>query len=56
MFIQSEFNPGNGTPSEELAYETKVWCKSLGCPCTTITEIVEKQPPEVNVFFLCLHE
>lgn len=40
-------NPLTGTPSDELRPTAQEWCKSVGYPCKTVSEIVLKKPAPI---------
>lgn len=42
--LKCEIDPADGTPSDTLLPSTQEWLKSLGCPATTVTEVLKAGP------------
>ncbi|XP_050314839.1 very long-chain-fatty-acid--CoA ligase bubblegum isoform X2 [Anthonomus grandis grandis] len=42
--LKSEVDPKDGTPLDTLLSATQQWLKSLGCPATTVSEVLKAGP------------
>lgn len=44
LTLKSEVDPETGAPLDQLLSSTQNWLKSLGCPATTVTEVLKAGP------------
>lgn len=47
LTLKCKINLNTGVPQDELTEETINWCKSLGCKCEKVSEVIREKPTVV---------